>query len=173
MRLSSDLLLRWIRSHPGGEVAPDEAQIEVPPLIIPVVQIPGPLLNFVVPLSTVNQRESFIFSTTRAQGASAAQVTDNVARFGRGLWRIIVTLFHRGDFNGANDAVGASLALESATVGINILRAAPTATVVFSRTLDVTLVFPVDDVLLRLTAGATGVGQAQFVAAEGFGLRLH
>ncbi len=176
MRFASDLLYRFIRAQATGNARPDESEVEIPPMILPVAMIPGPLATLRTQVGATVQRESLAFEMDNVLGASSVAIDSLVVTMGRGLWRIIVSHHHHADFTSLPSAAvrGSTLLLQDpASENIIIHRWPNIANVPMSKTFDFVVVFPTDVWELHLISGPTGAAQTMQSNADGFALRLN
>jgi len=175
MRFTSDLIYRWIRAQGAGDSRPDEAEIEIPPVIVPVITVPGPFRDLGTALiSTEIQRESFAMDVATNRAASQPEASPSLCTFGRGLWKIRIHFMHHSDFTGVPSAVGGVLFLGDPAGGAagiarfgNIANASQMVVVEFFA------MFNRDGWLLGVTQGATGVGQTMRTGCDGLLQRMN
>lgn len=176
MRFATDLLYRFIRSQASGNAQPDEVEVELPPVILPVAMIPGPLATLRTQVGATIQRDSLAFEMDNVLGASSVAIDSLVVTLGRGMWRLMISHHHHADFTSVPSTAtrGTTLLLQDpASENIIIHRFPNIANVLMAKTLDFIVVFPTDTWELHLISGPTGVGQTMQSNADGLALRLN
>lgn len=163
MRFASDLLYRMLRATGSGDAFPASQDLELPPVLIPFITVPGPISRGAGFTGAAVQRESFTTSLGVTNAGVAAAFTQTIATFGRGLWEVGVRLAYGANFTTVFDG--------NAVLMTVLLRDPSAGDRVFLQTFAVTAfpqnvgvrghyLFEDDGWSLIASVGATAAGQA-------------
>lgn len=175
MRISTDLLFRWLRAAPSGIPDGVSHDLQIPNALMPVVEVPGPLRDVLALVGTDVQRESFAFSLLTNVAASQAEASIRVCTFGRGLWLVNFSLVLHTDFTAApgTNSGGAVLITDGRANSRRLARLPSIANAAQAVQMTYRLLFADNLWFFELLTGATGVGQTLSASVDGSGVRLN
>lgn len=175
MKFTSDLLYRWVRAQGSGDARPDEGEIEVPTLLVPVVQVPGPVGGTPATSNVPTQRESLVLGSLVTQAASQAAAETSLILLGRGLWRLQTHVRFSADFTGPPADVGGALGFRHPSLGVTqrVVHFQFLANLSQQVFVDFTLMVSADDFVVLVVIGATGAAQTASMAVGGLVSRLN
>lgn len=104
MRVNSPALSRIGGIVGGAIVEPGDGDLQIPPVLQPLVEIPGPINSFIAPSGT--QRDSYAASQTRLVSGVAATTVFSLGVLGKGLWKLAINF--QGAFIGTSNLTGSS-----------------------------------------------------------------
>lgn len=175
MRISSDLLYRFVRSIGTGDAEPDLQLIEIPAVLLPTIQVVSPFSNQAGFVTTDNQRRSFVAQQQVLSAASAGITAMTIATFGRGMWDLSFHVTWCASYTQlfTTDPEGHIELLDPLSGVRQLMAFIAVANVPQLRTSRFIAHFPEDGWALRVRNFATGVGETQALVADLVANLLH